>query len=581
MFKTRIRQKSKLNNNKFLLALCVTIIFLGTAYSSMSQVLTLGGVFSIKGMGSGGEVPGPGQGIVDGNLDAYISSAQNMWRTGTEWNVSLNIVINNPNDFDTTNWQLVIHAPGITGVTVYNGAQVTIDTAADTGTLTVENSAVGVIPAGGTFTFDCVMKFTNELLESIVDTFSPEELDLIKNKDREIIYGSRDGALTNKLQEAILEHIMYNLAGTPTPNNVVLVATTKYEPEYNLTDFTYTYQDIRFDVTYTYYVRYDSLYVTTAKISATNLSENNISNIGFTMRYNEPLGANQYNSVVSNWGSDGQNNFVEQSNINITEKTSEYVSLNTPAYNAIELAPGQTRNYYISQILTTLKFKSFVFENITYEKDGVLTSLNLDNDDSEKNENITVDNTVVDNKISNTINNNTVNNSVVDNTVNNTVNNNVVNNNTVSDNTVNDNVNTDQNTGEDNTETEKEHEKEPEDNDTGLVIENPITASISYEEQDWGTKVLVATVTLNNSTEKEIKSCTFDLVYNVPVTNLLGDGSVYSSAQMVSQTTERISLKTADWVTIPAAGSITFTVSGIDAANGTSAISIANVVCNY
>lgn len=581
MFKTRIRQKSKLNNNKFLLALCVAIIFLGTAYSSMSQVLTLGGVFSIKGMGAGGDVPGPGQGIVNGNLEAYISNTQNMWRTGTEWNVALNIVINNPNDFDTTNWELVIHAPGITGATVYNGAQVTIDTAADTGTLTVENNAVGVIPAGGSFSFEVVMKFTNELFEAIVDTFSADELEYITESDRNILYGSTQGQLSANLQRAILEHITYNLAGTPTPNNVVLVATTKYEPEYNLTDFTYTYQDIRFDVTYTYYVRYDSLYVTTAKISATNLSENNISNIGFTMRYNEPLGTNQYNSVVSNWGSDGQNKFAEQSNINITEKTSEYVSLNTPAYNAIELAPGQTRNYYITQILTTLKFKSFVFEDITYEKDGVLTSLNLDNDDSETYENITVDNTAVDNTISNTINNNTVNNNVVDNTVNNTVNNNVVNNNTVSDNTVNDNVNTDQNTGEDNTETEKEHEKEPEDNDTGLVIENPITASISYEEQDWGTKVLVATVTLNNSTEKEIKSCTFDLVYNVPVTNLLGDGSVYSSAQMVSQTTERISLKTADWVTIPAAGSITFTVSGIDASNGTSAISIANVVCNY
>ena len=53
MFKSRVRVKSKLNNKKFLLILCICVIFLGTAYSSLNQALTLTGVITVKGSGSG------------------------------------------------------------------------------------------------------------------------------------------------------------------------------------------------------------------------------------------------------------------------------------------------------------------------------------------------------------------------------------------------------------------------------------------------------------------------------------------------------------------------------------------------
>ena len=81
MLKSRIREKSKLNNKKFLLALCVCIIFLGTAYSSLNQVLTLTGTAIIKGRGTGSggdDYEDLGGGLARGNLDAYISNSSSM-----------------------------------------------------------------------------------------------------------------------------------------------------------------------------------------------------------------------------------------------------------------------------------------------------------------------------------------------------------------------------------------------------------------------------------------------------------------------------------------------------------------------
>ena len=575
MFKSRIREKSKLNNKKFLLALCVCIVFLGTAYSSMSQVLTLTGVATIKGRGSGssgGVDSGEGSILMKGNLEAYISETGGMWRAGTEWNLSTKIIINNQNDFDTTNCEVIIYAPGITGITLYNGAQVAVDDASDTAIITMENSATGVIKSGDSYTLDIVIRFTNELFESIIDTFSPEELELITDNDRSILYGSAQGDLSANLKNALLEHIVYNLAGTPTPNNVEVSASTVYEPEYNLTDFTYTYGEVKFDVTYSYYVRYDGVYITTAKISATNISDYDISNLAFTMKYNYPLRSDYYNSVVSNWGTDGQNKFDNMSSINIVSKTEEEVLLETPSWNPVELTPGQTRNYYITQIITPLKFKSFTFTDISYDISGG-TAASIEFDVLEDDEEFTdieysevPDNTAKDstNTVPDTGTNGDVQNKVEDNIVEKPSDDIVDDGKTDSTDNVEDGVNN-ENTNVDN----------------GLVVENPLTTSVSFVEQDWGRKVLIATVTLSNSTEKEIKSATFDLVYDVPVETQIDSKAVYSSASLVSQTNEKISLTTASGTVIPAGGSITFTINGIDGSTGTSALTLSNVVCTY
>ena len=144
MFKTRIRQDSKLNNKKFLLALCIIVLFLGTAYSSMSQVLTLGGIATIKGRGvdiGGDGYEDLGGGLAKGNVDAYISSVTSMWRAGTTWTAQINVVVENNNEFDTNNIEIILDWPGISNLVTYiGGATTSIDTANDLGTFKIENS---------------------------------------------------------------------------------------------------------------------------------------------------------------------------------------------------------------------------------------------------------------------------------------------------------------------------------------------------------------------------------------------------------------------------------------------------------
>ena len=260
------------------------------------------------------------------------------------------------------------------------------------------------------------------------------------------------------------------------------------------------------------------------------------------------------------------------SSINIVSKTEEEVLLETPSWNPVELTPGQTRNYYITQIITPLKFKSFTFTDISYDISGG-TAASIEFDVLEDDEEFTdieysevPDNTAKDstNTVPDTGTNGDVQNKVEDNIVEKPSDDIVDDGKTDSTDNVEDGVNN-ENTNVDN----------------GLVVENPLTASVSFVEQDWGRKVLIATVTLSNSTEKEIKSATFDLVYDVPVETQIDSKAVYSSASLVSQTNEKISLTTASGTVIPAGGSITFTINGIDGSTGTSALTLSNVVCTY
>ena len=157
MFKSRVRVKSKLNNKKFLLILCICVIFLGTAYSSLNQALTLTGVITVKGSGSG--IGGDGYedlggGLAKGNVDAYISSATSMWRSGTTWTAQINVVVENNNEFDTNNIEIILDWPGISNLVTYiGGATTSIDTANDLGTFKIENSSEGVITKGNSKTY--------------------------------------------------------------------------------------------------------------------------------------------------------------------------------------------------------------------------------------------------------------------------------------------------------------------------------------------------------------------------------------------------------------------------------------------
>lgn len=497
MLKSRIREKSKLNNKKFLLALCVCVIFLGTAYSSLNQVLTLTGTAIIKGKGTGSggdDYEDLGGGLARGNLDAYISNSSSMWRSGTEWNAPITLVIENNNNFDTTNWDVVFYAPGITGLTAYlNGVETSIDSDTDTGTLTISRGQQGVIKKGESKTVEVVLKFNNELLEAVLDRLSPEELELVTDQDRSIIYGSTIGDISKKLKTLVFNNIMYNMAGTPTANVVEVAAHTIFEPEVVLEPFSYTYGDLTFNVDFYEYVRdYDGINVTTAKISVTNNSDKAVTALDFTLRYNSPLDSSKTGNVVGNWGQDGGGNkFENQTNITIVESATEYIKLSAPSYGL--LTAGQTRNYYVSQILTELKFKSFIFENVSYSLDGVpyepsaLENINLEyNEDIELNTNTNTSintNTNSENDVtntSNTSNTTNTNTNVVNNTItsgtNEVVNETVENTNTtVEDNTTQDNVN-------DNESSDVENESTSEDLSEDVVNNEEIENKETSEE---------------------------------------------------------------------------------------------------
>ena len=429
MFKTRIRQDSKLNNKKFLLALCIIVLFLGTAYSSMSQVLTLGGIATIKGRGvdiGGDGYEDLGGGLAKGNVDAYISSVTSMWRAGTTWTAQINVVVENNNEFDTNNIEIILDWPGISSLVTYiGGATTSIDTANDLGTFKIENSSEGVIAKGNSKTYQLTVSFTNEFLEAVIDRLSPEELEQISDQDKSIIYGSAQGDISKNLREIIMDNITYNMAGTPSPNTVVVAAKTIFEPGFELENFSYVYGDLRFDVEFYEYIRqHDAVYVTTAKISVTNNNQNHtVTALRFQMNHNKEIAPGYTGKIVGNWASDGGgNSFSNPTNININESTGTYLVASIPSWG--QIAPGQTRNFYISQILTNLKYRSFTFSDIVYSLDGVeynprmTMNMNFLMNNDNQDENLNVNNTINENTVSNEINNNTTVNTNTTNTVN-------------------------------------------------------------------------------------------------------------------------------------------------------------------
>ena len=337
-----------------------------------------------------------------------------MWRAGTTWTAQINVVVENNNNFDTTNLELILKMPGISNITTYiNNATTSVDTANDTGTVKLESISEAVIEQGDSKTFQLTVSYTSEFLESVIDTFSPEELAQVTDKDRTIIYGSGGGDISKKLRSLVIEHITYNLAGTPTPNCVEVAAKTIFEPGFELENFTYVYGDLRFDVEFYSYIRYDSLYVTTAKIAVTNNNQDHtVTALSFKMNHNRELSTSYINSIEGNWGSDGGgNNFTNQTNININESRTTHVIASIPNYGSI--APGQTRNYYITQILSNLKYRSFTFSDVTYSLDGVEynpeATRNMNFLMNFNKEDLLVNNTVNENVVANDVNLNTTN----------------------------------------------------------------------------------------------------------------------------------------------------------------------------
>lgn len=525
----RIRNDKKLNNSKILIGFCIIMFFLGTAYSSINQVLTLDGSGKIYN-----STTDHGH-LKKGNIDAYIVKVANIWKTADGWNIDMTIRVHNPNNFNTTNWDATILVPGLKDASSYNLNDLKLDPENELIIVTnVDGSDQGRLKIDETRDYGMKVVASNVLIEEVIKILSEEEKALMTQSDKNAIYGGGTDALSSKFKEAVISKLIYNMDAVPepTPNVIEIVANTNYEAEYELENFSYTCGDLAFNVIYSSYERWDGRYVTTAEIQVTNNNKAyNVNKFGFDMKYNEPMSEEYYKNVTGNSNNDGNGTtFPAHTNINVKDKTINYAAIESFSYDSLK--PGETKTYHVSQIITNKKFKSFVFDKVSYTlsngSTGGSTSTNTTNT-----------NTTSTNTITNTVTNTTTN--TITNTVANTITNTTI---------------------------------EPEE------PINPLEFSYSYEKLNWGYNLVNATVTIKNTSDKEIKNCKFDLYYNSPLSEArYNDVTSWHPVEILEKTKEYISLKTL--TSINANGELKFTIQKVEAETGFSDFIVKNIVCEY
>jgi len=111
------------------------------------------------------------------------------------------------------------------------------------------------------------------------------------------------------------------------------------------------------------------------------------------------------------------------------------------------------------------------------------------------------------------------------------------------------------------------------------VTDDQLSFSYSYEKLNWGYDLVNATVTIKNNSDKEIKNCTFDLYYDVPLSEArYNNPSAWHPVEIVEKTREYVSIKLL--TSIAANSEITFTIQQIEAETGFTDFIVKNIKYN-